>query len=316
VIRLLEGDGPLHLFSTRAPFPQLYQVVVASTIQVVVASIIQVMVPCLGIVVLSEPCPSRHGLLQIRVIKHQNGPLDNIVSGWRVSLRIENDYIPDKDGPVLTPLQLKVVEERLEINPLLLPVPEEEEKPTHLNWNMLMPASLVHRSDDHHQISWSKGRSEPATFPRITQLIIVSSHFPWRINVRAQDQEAGVTCGEVIDTIARSMDKLTSASEYNDLSKEKKSMVKRAYRHNRSRSADVPGGRLGEGMKRMDFLCDLTEFGGLEVDERIVQKTCSVALPGYVVLRCVNMKTPLEPVQTGTQTTIHNTIINHEVAGM
>jgi hypothetical protein len=208
--------------------------------------------------------------------------------------------IPCIDGPVLTPFQLKIVDARLEINPLLLPVPEEGEQ-IHLKWNMLMPPSLVHRSDDHHQISWSKGRNEPATFPRITQLRITSSHFPWLIEVRAQDEEAGVTCGEVIDTIARAMDKLTSASDYNSLTKDKQAMVNRAYRHNRSRSADVPGGRLGEGLKRMDFLCDLTAFGGLEADENIVHRTCSVMLPGYVVLRCVKERTPLEQMSEQKQ---------------
>jgi hypothetical protein len=164
-----------------------------------------------------------------------------------------------------------------------------------------MPSSLVHRSDDHHQISWSKGRGEPATFPRITQLRITSNHFPWLIEVDAQDEEAGVTCGEAIDTIAKAMDKLTSASDYSSLPKEKQAKVNRAYRHNRSRSADVPGGRLGEGLKRMDFLCDLTAFGGLEADESIVRKTCSVTLPGYVVLRCIKERTPLEQMSEQKQ---------------
>ncbi|XP_006458644.1 hypothetical protein AGABI2DRAFT_217401 [Agaricus bisporus var. bisporus H97] len=204
-------------------------------------------------------------------------------------------------GPVLSPFQLKSVDATLEINPLLLPVSEDGGDQVHLKWNMLMPPSLVQRSDDGPHISWSKGRNEPASFPRINQLRITSEHFPWLMEVRAQDQDTGVTCGEVIDTIARNMDKLTSASDYNSLPKQKQAQVNRAYRHNRSRSADVPGGRLGEGLKRMDFLCDLTAFGGLVADESTVNRTCNVALPGYVVLSCRKERTPLEVMEVQKQ---------------
>jgi len=43
---------------------------------------------------------------------------------------------------------------------------------------------------------------------------------------------------------------------------------------------------MGEGLKRADFLGDMTTFGGLEVDGRAVERVCKVVMPGYVVLRC------------------------------
>jgi hypothetical protein len=82
------------------------------------------------------------------------------------------------------------------------------------------------------------------------------------------------------------MDKLTSQNDYEALSRSLKRMVLEAYRYNRSRHPDVPGGKMGEGLKRVDFLGQMTAFGGLEVDPEAVIRVCSVVVPGYVVLKC------------------------------
>ncbi|KAF5349648.1 hypothetical protein D9756_008988 [Leucocoprinus leucothites] len=191
-------------------------------------------------------------------------------------------------GPVLDALQLRVVGAILELNPLLTPVPESgpESEKIYLRWNMLMESSLVHRSCDPLQVSWSAGRNEPATFPRLSVLKIVSEHFPWLIEVKARNPDAGVTCGEVIEAIAQNMDKLTSKSDYEVLPNSLKKMVLDAYRYNRSRNPDVPGGKMGDGLKRVDFLGQMTAFGGLEVDPGAIGRVCGVVVPGYVLLRC------------------------------
>ncbi|KAF9453700.1 hypothetical protein P691DRAFT_813049 [Macrolepiota fuliginosa MF-IS2] len=192
-------------------------------------------------------------------------------------------------GPVLDAFQMKVVGAKLELNPLLAPAPDQgpEADRTHLNWNMLMAPSLVHRSCDPVSVSWSGGRSEPATFPRINELKIVSEHYPWLVEIKAQDINVGVTCGEVIDGLATNMEKLTSKTDFEALPGNLRKVVLEAYRYNRSRNPDVPGGKMGEGLKRADFLGQMTSFGGLEVNEAAVEKVCKVVVPGYVVLRCL-----------------------------
>ncbi|KXN91947.1 hypothetical protein AN958_11007 [Leucoagaricus sp. SymC.cos] len=191
-------------------------------------------------------------------------------------------------GPVLTPFQMQVVGATLELNPLLTPVPDSGPgvEKIHLRWNMLMESSLVHRSCDPLQVSWSVGRTEPASFPRLTVLKIVSEQFPWLIEIKARDPNVGVTCGEVIEAIASAMDKLTSRSDYEALPSSLKRKVLEAYRYNRSRNPDVPGGKMGEGLKRVDFLGQMTAFGGLEVGREVVKKLCNVVAPGFVVLKC------------------------------
>ncbi|KXN91942.1 hypothetical protein AN958_11002 [Leucoagaricus sp. SymC.cos] len=136
-----------------------------------------------------------------------------------------------------------------------LNLPQAEGQQTHLRWNMLMESSLVHRSCDPLQVSWSAGRTEPTSFPHLTVLKIVSEHFPWLIEIKARDPNVGVTCGEVIEAIASSMDKLTSRSDY-------------------------------EALPNADFLGQMMAFGGLEVGREVGKKLCNVVVPGFVVLKC------------------------------
>lgn len=188
----------------------------------------------------------------------------------------------------MTALQLYAVGATLELNPLLTPVPESgpESEKDHLQWNMLRESSLVHRSRDPVQVSWSIGRNEPATCPRIDVLKIVSEHYPWLIKVEAQNPEAGVSCGEVIEAIASSMEKLAAKVDYQALPANLQKVVSDAYRFNRSRRPDVPGGKMGEGLKRVDFLGQMTTFGGLEANPDGVRMICGATMPGYVMLKC------------------------------
>lgn len=188
----------------------------------------------------------------------------------------------------MTALQLHAVGATLELNPLLTPIPESgpESEKGHLQWNMLRESSLVHRSRDPVSVSWSIGRNEPATFPRIDVLKIVSEHYPWLIKVEAQNPESGVSCGEVIEAIAHSMEKLAAKVDYEALPANLQKVVLEAYRFNRSRRPDVPGGKMGEGLKRADFLGQMTTFGGLETDSNGVRMVCGATMPGYVMLKC------------------------------
>ncbi|KAL9714682.1 hypothetical protein Ac2012v2_001341 [Leucoagaricus gongylophorus] len=190
-------------------------------------------------------------------------------------------------GPVLTALQLQVVCETLELNPLITPVPDSgpESDKIYLQWNMLRESSLVHRSCDPIQVSWSSGRDEPATFPRMDVLNIVSEHYPWLVKVKAQNPEVGVSCGEVIEAIAQNMGKYASKVDYQALPANLRDTVSKAYVYNRSRRPDVPGGKMGVGLKRADFLGQMTTFGGLEADPDKVRMVCGARIPGYVVLR-------------------------------
>ena len=152
---------------------------------------------------------------------------------------------------------------------------------------MLFKTNACQRSTDPPHISWSKGRDDPATFPRVTKINLVSEVFPWMVTVHAMDRDVGVTCGELIDGLSDDLHKLTSAADYNTAPDAKKRMIGESYRHNRSRVSGVPGGRLGEGLRRMDFLGRDAVFGGVVDDERLVKRLVGEVLPATFVLRCV-----------------------------
>ena len=207
------------------------------------------------------------------------------VSSYFVHLRSRLN-VTALDGPVLDPFLVKVVRAQVKLNPLICPLPEDGSEQIHLNWNMLFPTSTVQRSTDPSHISWSKGREAPATFPRITELHLVSDTVPWMMSIRAHDRDRGITCGEVIDGIGRNLGQLTKPDDFQNFSPQVRKELTLAYQHNRSRSPGVPGGQLSQGMKRLDFLRKNTMFAGVEVADRTVKRICGDVLPCVFVLKC------------------------------
>ncbi|RDB19462.1 hypothetical protein Hypma_013683 [Hypsizygus marmoreus] len=175
-------------------------------------------------------------------------------------------------GPVLEPFLVRVVGAHLKVNPLIEPLPESGDRP-HLKWNMLFQSNHCQRSTDPGHVSWANGRDEPATFPRVTAVNIVSQTVPWVMRLQARDPNVGLTCGELIDGLSDEFQKLTSQADYEALSTTRRREVGEAYRHNRSRSIGTPGGRLGEGLRRLDFLGRDSVFGGIVNDERLYMLT-------------------------------------------
>ena len=152
---------------------------------------------------------------------------------------------------------------------------------------MLFNASHCVRSDDRPDKSWSNGRSSPATHPRLTEVNLISRTFPWTVTVYASDPSIGVTCGEIIDRLDDFLHK-NLRKEDADLDTGNHRIERdHAYYHNRSTAIGVPGGRLGEGLRRLDWLCKDTMFGGLEVDNGFVREYFGGAQPpGILTLMC------------------------------
>lgn len=184
---------------------------------------------------------------------------------------------------------------QVRVNPLIAPVPDDGSNPVFLKWNMLFPTSTIQRSSDPSHISWSKGRDAPATFPRLKELRIISDTIPWIIKVKAAKADRGITCAEVIEAIAQELYKNAGKDDFDALSPLARSEVKAAYRYNRSPSPNVPGGKLGQGLKRLDFLKKNTLFNGIEVNDRVLNKVFGNPMPGVFVLKCGhNMMTKKE----------------------
>ncbi|KAI0303322.1 hypothetical protein B0F90DRAFT_1816159 [Multifurca ochricompacta] len=189
-------------------------------------------------------------------------------------------------GPVLEPLLIKAVGATLQINPLLLPVGDDEER-AHLRWNMLFSTAHCHRSTDPSHRSWSNGRQEPATFPRLTELRLISQVAPWILDIHATSPAIGVTCGDVIEQLSEHLQKRLRKEDYEGASGVKRRAIRDAYHHNRSRNAGVPGGQLGDGLKALDWLGIHTMFGGVQLNENFVLDRFNVVIPCMLELVCV-----------------------------
>jgi len=102
----------------------------------------------------------------------------------------------------------------------------------------------------------------------------------------AHNRSVGVTCGELIDTVAESLYKHVSKDEMETASNSR--AIISAYWHNRSTDAlDVPGGRLGEGVRRIDWLLYDTAFGGITKNDDVARAQCGgEVLPCTFELKC------------------------------
>ncbi|KAI9462542.1 hypothetical protein F5148DRAFT_1150473 [Russula earlei] len=188
-------------------------------------------------------------------------------------------------GPVLEPILVKAVGATLKVNPLLLPL-DDEERP-HLRWNMLFSTAHCHRSTDPTHRSWSNGRQEPATFPRVTEVRLVSRVFPWTVNVHATNRAVGITCGDLVEQLSDHLQRRLRKEDYESASGARRRAIRDAYHHNRSRSAGVPGGQLGDGLKALDWLGTQTMFGGVRQNEQLLLERFNVAVPCMLELVCV-----------------------------
>ena len=188
------------------------------------------------------------------------------------------------DGPVLEPFLAKIVGAVLKLNPLLAPPPDTQDD--YLRWNMLFHTSNCYRTTE-SQRSWVKGRNAPATHPRMTHVRIISRAFPWMIQVRAHNPKLGVTCGEVLDAVSTYMYGDVAKKEYENLPSGRKRQIWESYRFNRSTDSNAPGGRLREGLKRLDWLGSSSRFGGLVTNDTFVKEHCGDVLPCTFELKCL-----------------------------
>lgn len=192
-------------------------------------------------------------------------------------------------GPVLDAFLVKVVKAKLELNPLLAPPPENPDERPYLKWNMLFPTAQCQRSSDPGHRSWAEGRHSPATWPRVKSLRILCRCLPWELQVRASDEELGVTCGDVIESIHEYMYSRVSQQQLENAPASHRRLVGQAYWHNRSTAHGVPGGRMFNTLLRCDWLGLQTMFGGVvEASEGLLKDLASgVDLPAVFELKCL-----------------------------
>ena len=164
-----------------------------------------------------------------------------------------------------------VLDTIFEVNPILRHLPPQSDE-NRLEYNVLFSLSTASLFKDKQEISWVDGRDEPAVLPRVETLTLISEQFPWMISVRASDADVGVTCSDVMETLHKDLHKSFSRDEVNRWSKERLEKISAVYHYNRQAKENVPGGALGKGFRRVDYLNEYTIFDGIEYDEAMARE--------------------------------------------
>ncbi|TCD63980.1 hypothetical protein EIP91_004713 [Steccherinum ochraceum] len=189
-------------------------------------------------------------------------------------------------GPVLEPFILKKLRAKLELNPLLMPIPDDMQSHPWLMWDLRFPTSQCQRGPVRNNRSWAEGRSSPATWPRTKSLRIVSQAFHWLIEITASDPDQGVTCGDVLEGIHECMYARSTDAEYKKASRDRRSIIYEWFNRNRSVEDGAPGGRMPQTLLRCDWLGEFNQWGGMVHDSNQVREICGADLPCTFVLHC------------------------------
>lgn len=183
------------------------------------------------------------------------------------------------DAPVLDHLSFNIVKPPvIETHPLLRPVSESRDSSEpFLVFDILFPPNTIHVSNEPPRKSWSKGRKDPATFPRLSVIRLISKYTPWVIQVTS-DAPGGISVSDVISAIHEHF--RVNASEdddWNSVDATAQSEILMAYKWNRSTEMGAPGGIMPEALLRGDFLMERTMFAGLKLaDPEICEEKMGV----------------------------------------
>jgi len=101
----------------------------------------------------------------------------------------------------------------------------------------------------------------------------------------ASNKDFGVTCSDVVEAISRELYRWFNETEFKSLPHNRHRGVREAYHRNRSRAADVPGGQLGQGMRKLDLLEDQATFAGIERNDDFVKRLFGDVLPCTFILK-------------------------------
>ena len=106
--------------------------------------------------------------------------------------------------------------------------------------------------------------AEPATEPPMTSLVIVCHHLPWRINVRARQQNGYITVADVMEGLYRALRLNVTEGEFRLLSHDMKHQVNKAFEQRYRRASFMEyAHEKAQGLRRVDFLGGKNTFLGL-----------------------------------------------------
>jgi len=191
------------------------------------------------------------------------------------------------DGPVLTQTDLYLLQTELQLNPVLMNV----DGGFHLVFNLLTGQTGGFNPNHRDQDLPFTAKDQPATLPRVTEIIIITEISPWCTIVK---NERGVTMGDVCTSVWKEYtENYVTEGEFAALPARLQEQVKRAASHN------AQGGASGWNLyyspavttnryKRVDWLRERTYFEGLVKRDSYAVSRLGYKAPNIFVMQLVS----------------------------
>ncbi|KAK7035918.1 hypothetical protein R3P38DRAFT_2517545 [Favolaschia claudopus] len=190
-------------------------------------------------------------------------------------------------GPVLSQTDLYLLNTELELNPILA----NQNANFHLVFNVITGQTGGFNPDARDRDLQFTEKDQPATLPRVQQLIIITNVSPWCTIVK---NERGVTMNDVCTTVWKDYtENFVTDPEFAALAPRLQEQVKRMAAHNQAGAGGWPGGYYATPptaparYKRVDWLRERTFFEGLRKDNNYAQSRLGFKAPNIFVMDLV-----------------------------
>lgn len=185
-------------------------------------------------------------------------------------------------GPVLSQTDLYLLNTTLELNPILT----NSNKKFHLVFNLQTGQTGGFSPDARDRDLPFNTKEEPATLPRVKELIIITELSPWCTIVK---NERGVTMGDICQTIWKDYtDHFVTEAEVGALPARLQDHIRRTASHNAQNGWGgmyySPGQVNPNRYKRVDWLRDRVYFEGLSKSDSYAIKRLGYKAPNIFLM--------------------------------
>jgi len=187
-------------------------------------------------------------------------------------------------GPILSQTDLYLLNTELELNPILEGKLENYQLQFHLVTGYTTTNARAPNGDNNVY-----GKDEPATLPRVSQLIVISRLSPWCTIIK---RETGVTIGDVCSIIFKDYTEHdVSDAEFASLNGRMQEHVKRTAAANFQATQAPSTSTWGyypqagpDRIRRVDWLRERVYFEGLTKDDNYARSRLGFKAPNIYVM--------------------------------
>ncbi|KII89401.1 hypothetical protein PLICRDRAFT_606564 [Plicaturopsis crispa FD-325 SS-3] len=188
-------------------------------------------------------------------------------------------------GPVLSQTDLYLLKTELLLNPVFANAAGN----FHLVFNIATGQTGGFNPQERERDLPFVAKDEPATLPRVSELVIITDISPWCTIVR---NERGVTMSDVCTTIWKEYtENYVTEQEFNALPARLQEQVKRTAAHNPQSGWNMyyaPASAAPNRFKRVDWLRERIYFEGLVKDDKYAKIRLGFSAPNIFLMQLVS----------------------------